>query len=1382
MSILDKQIPSQLSEGINKGFNFQKAEQVTFALNTIKDAHDGGKAQYQSEPGNELVESLPVGYSLIGHIYGINNEVYLFGVRNEIDCLIGIFREGKFTTVVDIQGLGFSIDYPISGEFRIRKGCERVIYWDDGNSDDKWFNFDDIESFKTAGFYDPNKFKFNPQITVPKIDLLQVNDTGGNLPLGSYYFQLELLDNNENVIHKTDITPQVIVYDDSQSEAFNKIDGGLNYPQYDIAIGGLPTTNKSISLRFYNLDTSFSFLRVNVARQIVGTQIVDAHAVSQLIPISGLEVNWTYRGYNTNNGDYPIDYSSMLVDTIRYSSSYVMEQVQGRLVRANVKQTARDYSGYQSVVSQITAKWTTDVVKLDDATEDGSPKNPNTYWLNRSAQGDEIYLPGIRFLHTDGTWSPIFICIGRNSNSTDTEVLTVVSNATSPLGATEVWLSDVEHLTEDKFDTWAGTHLGSTIQRWKVFNTAVIDGTFGFYETEATYPEIEDCNGNSIWGEDVDGNPIDSSTKIRLFRFPDRKMFPHYYDDGTNAYGILYGIQFDNIIYPSSDIIGHQFCYAERDELNKTVIDSGWVVKAARDAPTNTIQILPFFSSSDQANNYGRYNSAEIFFNKNIMSPDYIAISNGCRIESTPIALSDFSDIPATRDADDFNFQVANHHMKQTNYIDLERTNYKVLANAYVEKSTYTDTSYFTANVDSANNVNRLTDDSVMEFNYALPNLVPDLGSSQFGILDADPSYYAFNVIYCYKKKLNLPYENIFNLKFNYLDHNYNDSTINTDNRYYGFDTLISLCAPIREYFAGSSIAGSDLTEETWELISYSSFYEERQINSCLRHGGIEPLYYYYKTDGDTKYLLKKFTDLNTAGRYDFLPEDQYRPEYYSFNKDFNLQTIEKNKIILPFNYDYCSDCIGRYTTRIIFSPKSFDEELFDLYRVNYTDDYIDIPGHRGAITGLKYYNNQLIVHCQDSSFILEPNPRGLATSAETVYLTTGDFLAIPPNEMVQTDIGYAGCQHKQHQCDTPMGRCWIDQRRGQIFQYNGQLKLLSDIGNMTQWFKENLPSDTQNEYYQVYETDYPHIATTNPKGHGIIMYYDPRFKRLLISKKDYFPLNLTFRTPTAAGQLYYYPEGDEWQSYNGGVITVLYGNSTYFERRSWTMSFAFEYDSWISWHSYIPVYAFSDEMRYYTSTYLELANNNIWRHKHKENFQKYYGIKYDMIIEWMIFDIETNTYYGLNYTGYSLQWDTTNRQWKPVEATFNKGIFYNFNQSSGLVTLNLLNQHTSPYGNTSLSATTKNVIKTDQNYKISGIYDIATASPVMTNSWSSVKLYNGYIDLVPNTTNLNSSTSNYYTGNLWDKFVLNRLYYKPTEDYKKVIILSSTKEYRSIR
>jgi len=105
----------------------------------------------------------------------------------------------------------------------------------------------------------------------------------------------------------------------------------------------------------------------------------------------------------------------------------------------------------------------------------------------------------------------------------------------------------------------------------------------------------------------------------------------------------------------------------------------------------------------------------------------------------------------------------------------------------------------------------------------------------------------------------------------------------------------------------------------------------------------------------------------------------------------------------------------------------------------------------------------------------------------------------------------------------------------------------------------------------------------------------------------------------------------------------------------------------------------------------------------------------------------------------------------------------YNFEQSTGLQTLILQNQHTNPYQNNKLLAGTKHVIKTDQNYKIAGLYDLSIGQPVVTKDWQLKKLYSGYIDRVSNTGVINLTKSIYDWGNIWDKFVFVRLFYKPT-------------------
>lgn len=117
----------------------------------------------------------------------------------------------------------------------------------------------------------------------------------------------------------------------------------------------------------------------------------------------------------------------------------------------------------------------------------------------------------------------------------------------------------------------------TTTTRWKEENTAQVTGSqsgiMGYHQCEATYPDIRDCNGESIWGTDSCGNEL-IGTPIRHHRMPDRGLVPHYsYDD--NKFIRPLGIRFSNISYPHPDIIEHHFVRVNRDDFTKTVLAAG---------------------------------------------------------------------------------------------------------------------------------------------------------------------------------------------------------------------------------------------------------------------------------------------------------------------------------------------------------------------------------------------------------------------------------------------------------------------------------------------------------------------------------------------------------------------------------------------------------------------------------------------------------------------------------------------------------------------------------------------------------------------------------------------------------------------------------------
>lgn len=1374
--MLDKQTVTTHSNGLNKDGARLDRNDVSFALNATRINHEGGRAEYQSEPGNELAASLPSGYLLIGTIYGQDEETYLFSTNNS-SSEIGIFKQDRYTTLANLD-LNFSTKYPITGEYRVRNGCERCIYWGDETNPDYWFNIDKPNDFKTSNVFDPNKFKFVPSIQCPKIDLVQVNSSGGNLPLGSYYFQLEIVDSDGNSFYRTDITPQTIIYDDDQTDSYNNIDGGLNAPQYDPAIGGLPSTNKSITLRFHNLDTSFTYLKVNVVRQITNTGVVDAHTIGQLIPISNEELTWTYTGYDVNVGDSPVDYSSLIIPNVRYKSSYVQEQVQGRYVRANVKQDQVDYSTYQSYASLITAEWVAKEVEVRDQFALGNPKNPSTYWYCTTFQGDEVAAFGIQYLLTNGEVSPVFPLIGRAPTSTDLDTITVVSNATASPTSTQVWLSDVEHL---------GYTVGQTLPRWKAFNTASITtsnttthpydyiGEFGYYESDSTtYPNIQKCDSDLIWGEDGLGNPIDTNTKLRYFRFPDRRLVPHI--TGTNGEYIQpLGVKFDNITYPSSDVVGHRFCRAVRSTGDKTVIDSGWAVQPIP-VVTGAGDRLYMDANFADINNattdgYARYNSANVFYNESIFNPDYIKTNHAYHIESS----LDSEETIVNKTASD-TITAYSYTFTVTEKSVPTRTNYLVEDQVFVPARSYTSASVFSFPIQSADHA---AGDNILKLGtYSLENASTLLSANVLGganITDPVTGTLEYNMYYTYKKVIASPYESILNLNYNYLSFNF--SEIADSQEFYNGDSLISLNSVTRMFWPLFT------PDNILQGLCYNTMYEEHEFNTSLRHGGQDSISKYYHAGSDISILLEKVATLGSDGYYTLIPNNEVIPEYFSYNKDYNVQSVEQGKVSLLLNFDYCSDCLNEYPNRIIWSPKSFEEESFDLYRINKINDYLDLPAHRGRITGLKYQNNQLLVHTEDTTFILQPNPQQIATDQNTAYLTTGDFLSIPPQELLQIDVGVAGLQSKQSQCDTPFGHFWTDQKRGEVFGWNGQLETISNKG-LQQWFKEYLPSDLIKNFYQINLEDWPVQSTLDRVGTGVIMYYDPRFKRLLITKRDYLPIDhrQEFDSLDLNTAVWSHAES-QWYSIPSGTTPVIVypDNSLVFEDKSWTLSYSFLDKSFTSWHSYIPRIVFSDSNNFYTSAF-NSSTNGIFKHLSYGMYQTYYGSKYDFIIEWTYFDPVSASVSSLYYVGYTHLWDEDSSTFKNVDSTFNKMLVYNNEQSTGLQTLVLQNQHSSPYQNVSLSSGSKHVIKTDQNYKISGIYDMSIGTPIMTKTWSLKKLNSGYIDHVVNTTNINLNKSVYDWGNIIDKQSYVRLFFNPVQDYRKSIILQVNNSEQSVR
>jgi hypothetical protein len=168
----------------------------THARNAVNNSYEGNVGVIGNEPSNLFCVKLP--YTLIGCIPMQDDQWAIF-TTNDVDSEIGIFDESdcKYTTLVKSKCLGFKRTNLITGVFRQKYDCEKVLYWDDGLNPTRTLNIDEVPFIFTeevvngcvekiyTNQLDCESLRLVPLIKQPCIELLK-GTAAGTLPNGSY--------------------------------------------------------------------------------------------------------------------------------------------------------------------------------------------------------------------------------------------------------------------------------------------------------------------------------------------------------------------------------------------------------------------------------------------------------------------------------------------------------------------------------------------------------------------------------------------------------------------------------------------------------------------------------------------------------------------------------------------------------------------------------------------------------------------------------------------------------------------------------------------------------------------------------------------------------------------------------------------------------------------------------------------------------------------------------------------------------------------------------------------------------------------------------------------------------------------------------------------
>lgn len=484
-------------QGMNTDSNnlFSNKDTYLFALNAINESENGDLGLIGNENSNEAVTYIKPEYTVLGHVYMGDGQTCVFSVRNDNTMSeIGILENDQYKTVVESSELNFNINNQIEAVYRLRKGCNKTVYWVDGLNKPRKFDFQDQDSYKNIyGNWLPNKFNLQKQsITIPQFNSIDVIEAGELYP-GAYQIGIQYIDDNNNATEWMNISKKIIIYNDSFYLPYESIHGSIH--QEDVPSLNFPRTNKAIKVSIKNFDPEYKYLRLCIIGFHNGTGTLSGIYVTDKFSTSFPEFTFTGSNYAyTINQEELIKFQNIIL-TAKH-----IDQIDNKLILANITNKQVEWCKFQKYASLIQADCVVKKIDMDtlhkeenDLKNYDNPKHPNVYFNGGGYMPGEIYSFGIIYILADGTFSPVFHIPGKSPDDAPDKIFSAGDDV-YPMDNTD-------------------------------------------NQIQMRYDEKESCSSTNYWGKDYNGKRIGEETFVRHHRFPTRKAIgkPHieYGEDGT---------------------------------------------------------------------------------------------------------------------------------------------------------------------------------------------------------------------------------------------------------------------------------------------------------------------------------------------------------------------------------------------------------------------------------------------------------------------------------------------------------------------------------------------------------------------------------------------------------------------------------------------------------------------------------------------------------------------------------------------------------------------------------------------------------------------------------------------------------------------------------
>lgn len=375
----------------------------------------------------------------------------------------------------------------------------------------------------------------------------------------------------------------------------------------------------------------------------------------------------------------------------------------------------------------------------------------------------------------------------------------------------------------------------------------------------------------------------------------------------------------------------------------------------------------------------------------------------------------------------------------------------------------------------------------------------------------------------------------------------------------------------------------------------------------------------------------------------------------YFYNKTFSKQNKENYFTSIPVDYDE-SDQRQFLTHSAMWSDQqkeitNYKHNNWLLYKPVSRFDFPKNYGPLLSVDGVA--DKQVLVRMQNNSF-LYPAYITLQTSASTAYLGNPTlFNGGPPVDFAKTETGSAGGYNKML-IQTEAGPIMCDTKRGTVmlFQEASYMKraTMRDIsGNLSSFFI--------NELTFYLKKSFPNFPVDNHfKDVGLTGVYDSFHDRIIITKRDYQLID-----PSVA--------------YTNGVLMkgsteVELTDTRYFIDKSFTFSFGFDINGYVSFHTYIPNYYVPDPITFFSGYNDDTPD--LWSHRADNTLlNNFRGVIHPYIIEYP-YSYKYQDEILQNIKDYSrvLKYETDGSSVQTNDVFFNKAILRNAQQCSGVLEL----------------------------------------------------------------------------------------------------------------